>query len=92
VEEVGALASTGDPAVFATTAEVLSEVRKAKTAAQVSMRADVARLTVRDTPERLARVRLAETDLKEAGRVADLVLEEADVGSVEVELANAKRG
>ncbi|HUQ62250.1 MAG TPA: valine--tRNA ligase [Acidimicrobiales bacterium] len=76
-----------DLAVFATAAEVLADVRKAKTAAQVSMRAEVDRVTVLDTSERIARLRLAEADLKEAGRVTDLVLEEARERSVEIVLA-----
>ena len=51
------------------------------------MRADVARVVVRDTAERLAALAEAEGDVREAGRVADLVREEAAEFAVEVELA-----
>jgi valyl-tRNA synthetase len=68
----------GDPAVLEVVAAVLSQVRKAKTEAQVSMRAPVSRLLVRDTPEAVARVRAAASDLKEAGSVEELVFEEGE--------------
>jgi hypothetical protein len=42
---------------------------------------------VRDTSERLAALRAAEADVKEAGHIAELVTDEADALSVEVELA-----
>jgi hypothetical protein len=44
---------------------------------------------VRDTPDRLGALRAAESDVKEAGHVADLVTEESSDFSVEVELAPA---
>ncbi len=68
---------------------VLGEVRKAKTAAKVSMRADVARTTVRDSHDRIAALALVAADVCDAGRIADLVTEEAETFSVEVELAEA---
>jgi len=70
-------------------AAVTAEVRRAKTEAKASLRADVARVTVRDTSERLAALRAAEADVKEAGRIAELVTEEAAALSVEVELADS---
>jgi valyl-tRNA synthetase len=90
--ELGAEAAEGDPGVFAAAAGVLSEVRKAKTEAHVSMRADVARAVVRDVPVRLAAVRAAGDDLRDAGRIAELVLEPAGDGeepTVDVELVEA---
>lgn len=75
------------PLVGAAAAEVLAEVRKAKTEAKRSLRTDVERAVVRDTPERLAALALAVEDVKEAGRIAELVTEEADALSVEVTLA-----
>jgi valyl-tRNA synthetase len=69
------------------TAEVLAEVRKAKSQAQRPMRAPVARLLVRDTPERLQALALGADDLRQAGAVELLETEPADEPSVEVELA-----
>jgi len=76
-----------DPLVLEVAAAVLGEVRKAKTVARTSMRAEVARAVVRDTPERLAALARASRDVCDAGRVAELVTEESDSFSVEVSLA-----
>ncbi|MDQ3979940.1 MAG: valine--tRNA ligase [Actinomycetota bacterium] len=76
----------GDPLVLETASAVLSEIRKAKTAAQASMRAEVRRALVWDTAPRAAALSQAATDVKEAGRIADLALEEGAAFSVEVEL------
>jgi valyl-tRNA synthetase len=78
-----------DPLVLAVASAVLGEVRKAKTAAKVSMRADVARTTVRDSHDRLAALALVAADVRDAGRIAELITEEAEAFSVEVELAEA---
>jgi valyl-tRNA synthetase len=64
----------GDPEVLAWTAAVLQRVRRTKSEAKVSMRADVAHALVRGAV--VAKVRLVEADLRAAGRIADLVLEE----------------
>jgi valyl-tRNA synthetase len=61
----------GDPAVLAATSDVLRQVRRAKSAAKVSMRAEVERAAVRGAGVR----ELAEADLRAAGRIADLELE-----------------
>ena len=87
-EELRGPAGAGaDPLVLEVASSVLGEVRKAKTVAQVSMRAEVARAVVGDTPERLAALAAAEGDVRDAGRIADLVTHEADQPSVTVELA-----
>ena len=78
-----------DPLALAVASAVLGEVRKAKTAAKASMRADVARTVVRDSHDRLAALALVEADVRDAGRIAELVTEEAETFSVEVELAPA---
>ncbi|WP_067458323.1 valine--tRNA ligase [Actinomadura macra] len=74
----------GDPVVLAATGEALRQVRKAKSEAKASMRADVARAVVRG-----ARVtHIARPDLAAAGRIADLALEDAPADlTVEVVLA-----
>jgi valyl-tRNA synthetase len=59
-------------------AEVLGAIRRAKTTAKRSMRAEVATLTVTDTPARLEALALAEGDLRDAGGVVQLVTVPAD--------------
>jgi len=73
-------------------ADVLREVRKAKSQAQVKMRAPVRRVLVRDTPERLAALDLGAGDLREAGAIETLDLLEAEDFAVEVELAEDPAG
>jgi valyl-tRNA synthetase len=86
--EAGALAGAFDPKVLDVATAVLGHVRKAKTEAKRSMRAPVARVVVRDSAERLAALRHAEADVREAGSIAELVLEESAEPSVEVTLAD----
>jgi valyl-tRNA synthetase len=88
-EEFGpALAETtpGSPSVLEVTAEVLAQVRRAKTTAKRSMRSEVTTLTVSDTAARLSA--LAGDDLRDAGGVRSLVKVVADEPSVEVVLAD----
>jgi valyl-tRNA synthetase len=66
----------------------LGQIRKAKSDAKTSMRAEVASAIVRQSVERLALLREAASDLAEAGVVADLSFAEGDP-SVEVVLAPA---
>ena len=67
---------------------VLTEVRRAKTAARRSLRTPVARVEVADRPERLAALAEAAADLCRAGAVKDLaLLDPAEEPSVRVELA-----
>ncbi len=68
-------------------ADVLREVRKAKSQAQVKMRAPVRRVVVRDTPERLTALELGLDDLREAGSIERIETVEAEEFAVEVELA-----
>jgi valyl-tRNA synthetase len=76
-DELGA-AATGDPALLRDVSTVLSLVRKAKSEAKVSMRADVARVVVSGSPDALDRVRAAAEDLRGTGRIDELVLEPAE--------------
>jgi valyl-tRNA synthetase len=62
--------------VLSVVAEVLGLVRRAKTTAKRSMRAPVAVLTVIDDPARLALLAKAESDLRDAGGVVELVTRE----------------
>jgi valyl-tRNA synthetase len=54
--------------------EALSAVRKAKTAANLSLRAEAATVTVVDTEARIQALRTAERDIREAGRIQELIL------------------
>jgi valyl-tRNA synthetase len=85
----GPAGATADPLVLDVAATVLGEVRKAKTVAQASMRAEVARVVVRDTADRLGALAAAAGDVCDAGRIAELVTEEGGGFSVAVELAQA---
>ncbi|SDH34126.1 valyl-tRNA synthetase [Nonomuraea jiangxiensis] len=64
---------SGDPAVLAVASEVLGRVRKAKSEAQLSMRAEVSRLTVSGPEAGL--VRQAQDDICAAGHVEEFVLQ-----------------
>jgi valyl-tRNA synthetase len=79
--------SDGDPLVFEVTSEVLAAVRKTKSEQKVSLMTPVRQVIVHDTPERLAALRRAESDLCEAGKIAKLSTENAAELRVEVELA-----
>ncbi|WP_432923947.1 valine--tRNA ligase [Microbispora sp. CA-135349] len=69
-------ARLGDPAVLDAAAEVLRRVRRAKSEARLSMRAEVSRLIVSGDQADL--VRLAQDDLCAAGNVEEFVLEPGD--------------
>ncbi|GAA0257474.1 valine--tRNA ligase [Actinomadura nitritigenes] len=80
------LPADGDPAVLAATAEALRQVRKAKSEAKASMRADVSRAVVRGAEAG----RVSRSDLAAAGRIAELTLESAPADlTVDVTLAPA---
>jgi valyl-tRNA synthetase len=76
----------GDPVVLAMASDVLREVRRAKSEAKRSMRADVTKATVADTPDRLLALGLAADDVKGAGAIADLATHESDTFTVAVDL------
>jgi len=80
-----------EDSVLSVVAGVLGAVRRAKTTAKRSMRAPVARLTVVDNPARLALLAQAESDLRDAGGVIDLIMNSGppDVG---VELGEEDAG
>ena len=67
-----------------TVAAALIGIRGAKSQAKVSMRAELSRVELTGTPEMLAAVRLAEGDLRKAGKITgDLVFTE-DTGTSEL--------
>jgi valyl-tRNA synthetase len=80
----------GIPSPLVVAAEVLGQIRKAKSDAKVSQRAAVQRVTVIDTADRRTALEAAEADLCAAGSVEELVSEELAEGaeaSVHVVLA-----
>jgi valyl-tRNA synthetase len=82
-------AETGDAdrLTFRVAADVLGEIRKAKTSQQRSLRTEVDRAVVRDTPERIEALARTLGDVKDAGRVRNLDLVPAEEFAVDVDLA-----
>jgi valyl-tRNA synthetase len=78
--EPPAVDGDADGSVLAATAAVLAQVRKAKSEAKVSMRAPVERVVVHGAGE------LAESDLRDAGSIAELLLQPGDDLTVDVTL------
>jgi valyl-tRNA synthetase len=92
-EEVGPGADGArEELALAVAADVLREVRKAKSAAKRPMRAPVRRVVVRDSGERLAALELGTGDLLQAGSIELLERVEAADFAVEVELAEEPEG
>jgi valyl-tRNA synthetase len=76
-----------DDEALAVSADVLREVRKAKTQAQRPMRAPVLRVRVSDTAARLRALELGLDDLVQAGSIERIERAESDEFAVAVELA-----
>jgi valyl-tRNA synthetase len=77
-------AQAGDPEVLTAATDVLTAVRRAKSAAKLSMRTEVSRAAISAPRDVLDRVRLAERDIRSAGHIRHLETYEADAVSVEV--------
>jgi valyl-tRNA synthetase len=91
VSELREIAADGDPAIFDAAAAVLGEIRKAKTEAKQSLKAEVVSVAVRGDAARLDAVRAAMSDISEAGNVSgevSLVETAADEAVVDVTLAS----
>ncbi len=87
VAELGPPADeTGVGPVLEVASDVLGAIRGAKTAAKRSMRSPVAALAVTDSAERIAALRSAEGDLREAGGVLSFTTAVADQPTVDVVL------
>jgi valyl-tRNA synthetase len=78
----------GSESALDVVAHVHGLIRRTKTTAKRSMRSQVATLTVSDTQERIAALRSAEDDLRDAGGVLSLVTRVADEPDVDVVLAD----
>src|SRR5262249_59037955 len=77
---------------LAVAADVLTEVRKAKSQARRPMRAPVRRVVVRDTAARLQALELGRDDLAQAGSISQLDLLVADHFAVEGHLEEERAG
>jgi valyl-tRNA synthetase len=82
-----AVTGDADSGLLAIVGVALSQVRGAKSNAQVSMRTDVPQATVRGSDADLERLRQASDDLAAAGRIATLIFDEADATELTVEVS-----
>lgn len=85
----GELPGQGDPAVLTATAAALAGVRKAKSDAKVSMRADVATATVTAPAAQVPLIEAGRADLVDAGRISTLAVEPGE-GELAVDVVLAE--
>ena len=81
------LAHGQDPALLSDLAAVLTAIRKAKSDANASMRADVTSAAITAPADVIERLRTATDDITAVGRIADLTFIEGEPLTVEVTLA-----
>jgi valyl-tRNA synthetase len=86
-EALRSAAGECDPLVLTVAAEVLTEVRRAKSEAKRSMRWEVELVVVTDTPDRLGAMDEAAADIRGAGVIGQLFMDKGDAFAVEVTLA-----
>ena len=86
-DELRALGGDGDERVLEVAAELLGEIRKAKSAAQQSLGSEVGRVRMHDTPERLELARTVERDVLAAARASGIDYVAAEEFRVEVGMA-----
>jgi valyl-tRNA synthetase len=77
----------GDPGIYEVAAAVLTEIRRTKALAKVSLRTPVDLVTVRGTADQLAGFQAAAADLRGAGSVTEFSTEEDEGFAVETVLA-----
>ncbi|MGI5163942.1 valine--tRNA ligase [Spirillospora sp. CA-253888] len=77
--EAAELPEGGDPTLLPVAAEALRQIRKAKSEAKLSMRAELSRVEV--TGARAGDLAEVAADLRAAGRIEDLVLDGQDAGA-----------
>ena len=88
-EEFGSAAAEGDKAVLEQTSEVLGAIRKTKSEAKVSMRAEVESAAVTGPAVKVTAAEKAAGDIKGAGRVADLTFNPSDTDEINVDVVLA---
>lgn len=69
---------------------VLREVRKAKTTAKRSLKTEATQVTISGAPATISALKLAQDDLREAGRITDLFFIEAPESELTVEVMLAQ--
>jgi valyl-tRNA synthetase len=82
-DELRTLAGDGDPAALEVAGQVLSELRGAKSAAKLGMRAEISVAVVADTAARLEVLGSVLSDVVAAGNVTEVRTEVADEFSVD---------
>ena len=85
-DELGRVDSTVDRAIYVVAGEVLGAVRKAKSEQKRSLATPVIRAVVRDTDARLAAFAAAQSDVRDAGKIAAFTTAAGEHLSVEIEL------
>lgn len=85
--ELLSIAGTVDERILASAARALGEIRRAKTNAKLSLKAEVKVATFTDSAEGIAALGEALQDIASAGTVKEIQLREADEFSAEVLLA-----
>jgi valyl-tRNA synthetase len=90
LQELPTLEVSGAGSTYGPVCEVLEAIRRAKSSAKVSQRAEVASVMVRAPAPFLASVALCQEDLMAAGGVATLTTREETELSVEVVLADSQ--
>ncbi|WP_269765023.1 class I tRNA ligase family protein [Burkholderia ubonensis] len=76
-----------DSAVSVVVSDLLREIRRAKSEAKVSMKAAASIVTIGDTAQRVALLRQAQGDLRDAGHIGELEMVESERFRVDVTLA-----
>jgi valyl-tRNA synthetase len=89
LKELPTLDVIGAGSTYEPVCAVLEAIRRAKSSAKVSQRAEVTSITVRAPAEFLAAIALCEEDLKAAGGVSTVMAREEPELSIEVLLADA---
>ena len=85
-ESLRGLAADVDDEPSIVASSVIRAVRRVKSEAQRPLRTPVARAVVTDSAERLSVLKSVAADVKDAGRIAELVLKEGDNFNVRAEL------
>ncbi len=86
-DELRSLAAEGDALALEVAGQVLSELRGAKSAAKVSMRAEIERAVITDTPDRLTVLATVQDDVAAAAKVVDWSTAEGDTLAVDTTIA-----
>ncbi|WP_343239200.1 valine--tRNA ligase [Streptomyces sp. SID8014] len=85
-DELGTGAEQGRPALAEAASSMIAVIRKAKSTAKLSMRAEVARVVVQAPADLLDAIGSVSADVKAAGNVAEIVLRPHDSTELAVEV------